>query len=377
MPDFVTIRNSSGFHPVYESKKRQYQSASEVEGWHTVGLENKIMSVHTNLSLVLIAGIASLSFQASHAQTNEELQARISELEERLLAMEELVANNTVLRLDGYLSLDDSDPARPTALFAGTNVQVVNGVGSTGTINGLGNVIVGYDETVYSSRRAVCSMGSAFSVGSILTRADCVGQGFVWSVSHKSGSHNLVVGSGHNYSQYGGLVVGTYNTINGPYATVTGGGYNTASGNRSSVSGGQNNAARGHDSSVTGGHYNVAQVRVSSVNGGSENLARGILSTVSGGQQNEAIDHFTTIVGGHRNEARKGSSVLGGSHNRAIGYRSSVSGGNGNVTRGRDSHISGGQNNTARGDNSSISGGSNRDATGESDWVAGSLFQDN
>ncbi|MGI9200232.1 MAG: hypothetical protein ACR2QL_04185 [Woeseiaceae bacterium] len=339
------------------------------------------MSVYTNLSLVLIAGVASLSFQTSHAQTNAELQARISELEERLLAMEELVANNTVLRLDGYLSLDDSNPERPTALFAGTNVQVVNGVGSTPTINGLGNVIIGYDETKLPSphgrNQYVCSEGSAFSVGSILTKEDCVGQGFDWYLNHKSGSHNLVVGGWHNYSQFGGLVVGSGNTINGRYATVTGGAGNTASGNYSSVSGGQLNAARGDASSVTGGHFNVARVWLSSVNGGSENIATGVLSTVSGGQQNEAIDHFTTIVGGHRNEARKGSTVSGGSHNRAIGRWSSISGGNGNVTRGDESHISGGENNTARGDYSSISGGSNRDATGESDWVAGSLFQDN
>ena len=248
------------------------------------------MSAYKYLGLVLIAGIALLSFQTSHAQTNAELQARISELEERLLAMEDLVANNSVLRLDGYLSLDDSNPARPTALFGGINIQVVNGVGGTSTINGLGNVIIGYDETRQPHYRVypeVCSMGSA------VTKADCVGQGFVWSVNHKSGSHNLVVGGAHRYSQYGGLVVGYANTINGPYATVAGGAYNAASGRGSSVSGGRVNAARGEESSVTGGHYNVAQVRSSSVNGGSENLARGILSTVSGGQQNEASGHFT------------------------------------------------------------------------------------
>ena len=341
------------------------------------------MSEYKNLGFVLVVGIALLSAQTSHAQTNEELQARIAELEARLLAMEELVANNTVLRLDGYLSLDDSNPERPTALFAGTNVQVVNGVGETDTINGLGNVIIGYDEAVQSDPnypqldRYVCSEGNHWSVGSILAKADCLGLGFVWSISHKTGSHNLVVGSKHNYSQYGGLVVGDYNTINGRYASVVGGSRNTASGDSSTVSGGVNNAARGNVSSVTGGHYNVAQVRVSSVNGGSQNTATGILSTVSGGQRNEAIDHFTTIVGGRENEARKGSTVLGGSENRAIGYRSTISGGIGNVTRGDESHISGGENNTARGDYSSISGGSNREATGEADWVAGSLIQDN
>ncbi|MCP4135735.1 MAG: hypothetical protein GY754_32505 [bacterium] len=56
--------------------------------------------------------------------------------------------------------------------------------------------------------------------------------------NNKSGSHNIIVGSNHNYSSYGGLVVGYYNTISGRYSSVSGGYYNQATGWHSSVSGG-------------------------------------------------------------------------------------------------------------------------------------------
>ena len=82
--------------------------------------------------------------------------------------------------LDEYLSVDD---ANKTVLISGANLQVVSGEGATdATVNGLGNVIVGYDENTSDD---------------------------------KSGSHNLVVGYGHTYSSYGGFVAGQDNSITG------------------------------------------------------------------------------------------------------------------------------------------------------------------
>ena len=77
-----------------------------------------------------------------------------------------------------------------------------------GPVNGLGNLIVGYDEPRLSG-------------------------------SDKTGSHNIVVGFRHNYSSYGGLVVGEYNEIAGGYATVSGGYNYTTNSNYTSVSGGE------------------------------------------------------------------------------------------------------------------------------------------
>lgn len=54
----------------------------------------------------------------------------------------------------------------------------------------------------------------------------------------RKGTHNLVVGSGHRYSYFGGFVAGNENTISGLFATVSGGFRNVARGEFSTVSGG-------------------------------------------------------------------------------------------------------------------------------------------
>jgi hypothetical protein len=72
-------------------------------------------------------------------------------------------------------------------------------------------------------------------------------------VNVRTGSHNVVVGQEHNFSRFGGLVVGDGNTISGEFAAVSGGGGNTASGIGAVVSGGQGNIASGDFSSVSGG----------------------------------------------------------------------------------------------------------------------------
>ena len=177
--------------------------------------------------------------------------------------------------------------------FSGVNVQIINGEGSTaGTINGLGNLIVGYNEEHPDS-------------------------------SDKTGSHNIIVGSNHNYSSYGGLVAGFQNTIEGRYSfvsgfannasgagsSVSGGLLNTASGYYSSVSGGYKNEASGSNSSVTGGRNNNASAIYSSVNGGGNNAASGSCSSVSAGHNNEASVQFSSVIGGQNNTASADYSI--------------------------------------------------------------------
>ena len=85
--------------------------------------------------------------------------------------------------------------------FNGVNVNIRSGQGGTfgedynsvlfpGTPNGLGNLVVGYNE----------------------------GAGF-----ERSGSHNLVVGPYHSYEGHGGLVSGAFNTLRGEGNSVLGG----------------------------------------------------------------------------------------------------------------------------------------------------------
>ena len=86
-------------------------------------------------------------------------------------------------------------------IFEGCNVHVRSGAGATGAaVNGLGNLIVGYNEAQPADIR--------------------------------TGSHNLVVGPFHTYSSHGGLVAGLDNAITGPNTTVSSGSSTAAASHR-------------------------------------------------------------------------------------------------------------------------------------------------
>ena len=358
--------------------------------------------------------------------TQAEVDALLAGYESRIAALETLLAS---------ASLENSGQ---DLVFTGVNVHVRDGSGDTdGTVNGLGNLIVGYNENRTS--------------GSI-----------------KTGSHNLIVGANHNYMSYGGFVTGYENTISTSYASVSGGSYNTASGisssvcggfdneasdNYASVSGGSYNLASGAYSSVCGGDNNTASNDASSVSGGRNNTASGNYASISGGQYNRASNNYDSISGGMDNDANGGhasvcggrqndatgaySTVLGGGdmfagggniawanysvvvggrgntagnsggtdrtigeasavlagfyndatqdfasvcagyYNVASGMFSSVSAGQTNTASGDYSSISGGIDNTASGNNSTVSGGANGSVSGGADWLAGTLWEDN
>ena len=174
-----------------------------------------------------------------------------------------------------YLPVDEDGNTAKTICFSGVNVQVVNGTNSTdGDVNGLGNLIVGYQE---------------------LRGADDDDE--TDDTNDRSGSHNLVVGKQNNYSIWGGLVVGDRNTVSGYLSTVGSGTRNTASGWLSTVSGGGNNDAEGVSSTVSGGNSNTASVERSTVSGGQRNRASATHSTVSGGYNNTASGDFSTVSG--------------------------------------------------------------------------------
>lgn len=277
-------------------------------------------------------------------ETKGSLQDRIEQLETLVAALQAELASNTVLQLDGYLVLDTSDPSRPTARLAGANLQVVNGAGAeSAEPNGLGNIIVGYDQPFVprDGDTEVCSWGD------YRTQADCEAAGQVWAMQHKSGSHNLVVGPGHRYSWTDGLISGRNNTINNENTVVLGAVYSMAQGHRAVVVGGSSHRATGNNSAVLGGW---------------DNEASGPAAKVSGGVHNAATAQGATVNGGNWSVASgSNSTVSGGSYNTAAGPQSSVSGGYGN---------------TAGGQYSAVSGGNQRQATGDYDWVAGTLWQD-
>jgi hypothetical protein len=153
--------------------------------------------------------------------------------------------------------------------ITGANLHLVNGLNSTDCTdeqhqeipdcpNGLGNLIVGYNE---------------------------IGE---FRENIRTGSHNVVVGSENDFSRFGGIIVGLANTISGDFASVSGAFQNTASGNFAVVSGGIGNTASGVGVAVSGGQQNTASGSDvdfgAAVSGGITNTASGLQSTVSGGQ---------------------------------------------------------------------------------------------
>jgi len=221
----------------------------------------------------------------------------------------------------------------PTVRFGGVNLQIVDGSGSTEGMTGLGNLIVGYNE-----------FGNPGG-------------------DDRTGSHNVVVGKGHSYTSYGGIVAAQRNAIRSPYACVLGGSENVASGLASVVAGGQMNEAASDYSTVTGGTANVAS---------------GLAATAMGGALNRALGDYSAVAGGFSNQASgEYASVSGGQGGDAAGPFSSVGGGKSNQATGAHATVAGGTGNTAAGVQSTVSGGAQRTAAGTNDWVAGSLVEDN
>jgi hypothetical protein len=143
-------------------------------------------------------------------------------------------------------------------------VQITNGSGDETTINGLGNLILGYNDNPDGLDR--------------------------------SGSHNLVVGDDNGWSNYGGIVAGYGNLISGIYGSTSGGFGNTASGDYSSVSGGTGNTAGGPYTTVIGGDSNTATGREASITGGVLNSATGTGASILGGYNGTiTTDNCTSI----------------------------------------------------------------------------------
>ncbi len=319
-------------------------------------------------SLVLVLAVVTIASpvlaEAQSNGINQKVQSLESALESAISRILELetqlqnLRNNSVLTLDGVLSLDASTL---TALFKGVNVQIVNGAGQTEAINGQGNLIVGYDEDATEA-------------------------------SNKTGSHNLVVGSEHSYSSYGASVLGFHNTSSGPYSNVTGGKDNIADGRHATVSGGLSNRAEGSGfapgaPTVSGGSHNSAlqpgSTAAPTVSGGIHNIATsaGLSSggsTVSGGSNNLAYGPCSSISGGRENEAGGAgqntgcASILGGTDNRASGATASVVvGGLQNTASGLSPVAVGGVDNFAGGTVGVVVGGSGNETRSRSVILGG------
>jgi hypothetical protein len=225
---------------------------------------------------VIVLALLGIPPQAGKAQSEgEDLAQRVTDLEYKLQ----------------YVTGGQNE-----VVITGANLRIVNGLGLTKTTNGLGNLIVGYNES---------------RIGG----------------DNRTGSHNVVVGRLNNFSSFGGLVVVEINEISGEFASISAGSQNTASGDHSSVSGGAANTASGGGSSVSGGAQNTASDGFSSVSGGNINTASGFSASVSGGTQNTASSDASSVSGGENNTASGPfSSVSGGSNRSAPDFENWAAG---------------------------------------------------
>jgi hypothetical protein len=283
------------------------------------------------ISLICAGFIAGIAFVYScgGGGSSSGAAATIGELEARVIALEAKLAN-VVINNNPLVGLSG-----PHFIFSGVNVHVRNGAAQSNTTNGVGNLILGYNESTFADS------------------------------TERAGSHNLVIGQEHEYSRYNGLVAGYNNRLEGVHSTVSGGSGNAAIGAFSNVAGGNSNAASGHSSSVTGGRFNIASSSFASVTGGQSNEASFWYATVTGGAVNIASDYYAVVSGGLHNEARgNGSSISGGDYNVASGIVSSVNGGYSNSAGGYSATISGGSANSTGGSYASISGGNANSAGG-------------
>lgn len=244
---------------------------------------------------------------------DDSVEARLDRMQRRLDAQELEIAavrnQNTTLRaqVSNLIAINQhvsmvSLHGRPTVRFSGVNVQVVNGSGQTDSANGVGNLVIGYDRLRSDTGEEIfeeeCSSGWTLDDDFNRTRQACEAVGGVWHLDHKRGSHYLVIGDAHNYSQWAGIISGNGSSTSGPYASVTGGSYNRVTAYGASISGGVFGVATGAQSSVSGGYGNWAAGYASSVSGGYIGIARGSDSSVSGGSSNTASGDRSSVSGG-------------------------------------------------------------------------------
>ena len=188
--------------------------------------------------------------------------------------------------------------------FTGANVQIENGLGATDgepknhedvtnyVTNGLGNLIIGYNETQASLNNG--------------------------STDTRTGSHNLILGDYNEYSGFGGMVGGSFDTLDGAYSGVVSGSYNTVA-----VA----------DCAVLGGEYNyVYENDYATVSGGYDNQVGGEYASVSGGMYNQVTAEASAISGGESNSCGGSGSaeaISGGYGNEIVATHGSISGGQG------------------------------------------------
>ena len=203
-------------------------------------------------------------------------QEQIASLEDQLQGQEQAIAS-----LAPLLSLvpvaERSSFGQDTWNLSGLNVRLDNGAGTTyGASNGLGNLILGYNESEGGHRDA---------------------EGNFMDGEVRVGSHNLVVGAGHTYGSNGSLLGGYNNSLFGQGSAILSGQASLATGTWSAILGGLDNRATATNTCISGGHSNTASGDRASVSGGLLNISSGIATSILGGQYMQVSEQYETASG--------------------------------------------------------------------------------
>jgi hypothetical protein len=249
-----------------------------------------------------------------HEDNDKGILAKIEALETQVAALQDevktlqgqlaAVQSNHALLLGPFVNVDPNPEIGvigPNIIFSGANIHIVSGSGRTddnlnngGSLTGLGNLIIGYDEDQFLGFARPLEPGD------------------------RGGSHNLVIGAANRFTQaaFGGLVAGEANTIGNEAASLLSGTNNTASGFAACVIGGNGlNTASGSFSVVLGGDDNTASGFAARVLGGNENTASGEVASVLGGFGNTASGAYAIVLNGKNNTAGGTATVVLGGQN--------------------------------------------------------------
>jgi hypothetical protein len=183
------------------------------------------------------------------------------------------------------------------AVIEGANLHIRSGHGETECFpleecNGKGNLIIGYNEPRHECVDSNDEDGSPCSIDEQCSGGTCE----PIARPYRTGSHNLVVGPGHSYTGFGGVVLGSFSSTEGRYASVLGGGNNTAMGDNAVVVGGSLNTASGWRDVVVGGDHNTTAGRTNVVVGGFENATADVA-------------HSSVVLGHHGHESTSSGEI--------------------------------------------------------------------
>ncbi len=268
--------------------------------------------------LCLVSNAIPTAFAQGYGTTLRSILQRLTALESAQKATTSNLANlsSNVSSLDTktkFLTTGVDRNGYPASYFTACNVYIQNGLGSTTGVasdpifahalntggpispitNGLGNLIIGYNEP------------DAYSFPPISHIKGEIAGAY-------TGSHNLIIGGGNQYTSVGSIIGGVGNYSGAPFGSILNGLQNGCIGLLGTVQGGSHNLVKGYFSSVQGGSNNLSVGQGSTVISGDDNASLGEFSSVLGGFANQAVGLTSSVTGGNANEAVGGYSAVSG-----------------------------------------------------------------